>query len=222
MDYYDSTYYEKAKKKPYEAYYKRLCGQLGVYGDVLDLGCGFGEFLNACKARTSVMSISGVDISEKALSQCRGGKFYIGNIEDPPPFDKKFHWVSCLGVLEYVENKYQVMRNIKNMLVLDGNAVVLVPIAEFIFRQMGFEGTEQKTNREDVLPMLEWEAMFESCGFEIVERIIDTHMLTRDWILSEGRVKSVCKFFMAIILCSLPITMTYQVYFVLKPQEVSK
>jgi SAM-dependent methyltransferase len=219
MNYYDSTYYEKATAKPYEAYYKRLCRQLGVYGDVLDLGCGYGEFLNACKARNLVRSITGIDISEKAISRCVEGKFYIGNIENTIEFDKKFHWISCLGVLEHVEKKYRVMRNIKNLLVSDGNAVILVPIAEFVFRQMGFEGTEQKANREDVLPMYEWECIFESCGFTIVDRIIDRHMLTADWIFSEGRAKSVCRFIIALILYSLPITMTYQVYFVLRPRN---
>jgi 2-polyprenyl-3-methyl-5-hydroxy-6-metoxy-1,4-benzoquinol methylase len=216
-DYYDSDYYKKIPKARYVRFYRRLADKIYAHQKVIDLGCGTGDFLKECKRRESVKSVVGVDNSEKAIitamQRCNGSVFYKNDIVWFDVGSKKFNTITCFGVLEHIEFKYIVLKNIFNMCEDNARVIIMVPISDFLFRKFWFKGTRQRKNREDVYPIEEWERIFKCQRFDIVNKFIDRHNLTIDWITEKGLLLSPIRLIMAILINILPLKYTYQVFF---------
>lgn len=218
MNYYDEVFYREISVKKYDDFYEKLIDKINVRGHVLDLGCGTGCFLQKCKKRKEVVSITGIDISSKAIEKCGDVRnFHCGSIADVTAYvNKCYDVITCFGVLEHVEDKESVLRQIRSICKKNSAIIFVVPIKEFLFYKFGFKGTAQKDYREDVYLMPVWEKMFNQAGFIVVEKWIDRHMLTRDWMFSKGLVMFPVKFCMAVLTNLLPLSCTYQVFFSLK------
>jgi 2-polyprenyl-3-methyl-5-hydroxy-6-metoxy-1,4-benzoquinol methylase len=97
---------------------------------VLDIGCGTGEFLAAC--REAGYSVSGIEPSVKARKFAQ--EKYSLDVKDEQAINdlpsQLFHAVTLWHVLEHVPNLNERIQNIHNLLTEDGILIVAVPNPE--------------------------------------------------------------------------------------------
>jgi methionine biosynthesis protein MetW len=86
-------------------------------GDVLDLGCGDGLFLDML--RNKDINGIGLDLSEEAIKKCqsRGLDARLFDLENYPwPFaDNQFKYTVCLDNLEHVFNPEKILNEAKRL-----------------------------------------------------------------------------------------------------------
>ncbi len=103
---------------------------------ILELGCGTGHFT---KKLQEYGDVTGVDLSEEALSVCRSRG--ISNVKKtdittmtPSTFrGKKFDFILALDVLEHVRDDLGVMTRAAKLLNKDGYFIITVPAYKFLW-----------------------------------------------------------------------------------------
>lgn len=92
-------------------------------GNVLDIGCGLGQFVSYRK------NTLGVDINEKCVDYCKNLNLNVECIQDPPwQFENgQFDGVVLDNVLEHISEPEQTLREIHRILKTQGVLVVGVP-----------------------------------------------------------------------------------------------
>ncbi|MBI2085869.1 class I SAM-dependent methyltransferase [Candidatus Daviesbacteria bacterium] len=114
-----AVWYNQWTVKKFESFLK---------GDILEVGCGIGNFTLFLKKYGNVRAI---DINENYLKQSAEGglKIGFGDIEKGKYFfgDQKFDCIVCLNVLEHISNDRAAIKNIAGLLKKDGNLILLVP-----------------------------------------------------------------------------------------------
>lgn len=104
-------------------------------GDILEVGCGIGNFTKSLKEYDNVYAIdideSYIDEVKKIVSEKAG----VGDIEAGKYFfkNKKFDTIVCINVLEHIEKDQQALSNIYKLLKEDGHLILLVPAHNFLF-----------------------------------------------------------------------------------------
>jgi len=104
--------------------------------NLLDFGCGSGEFCNFLSKRYPNCQIYGLDISEKNIKACKMGKFaqneqFIQVKKNIIPFkDNFFDKVYCWEVLEHVENFESMWCELIRVLRVGGTFEISVPLPE--------------------------------------------------------------------------------------------
>lgn len=97
-------------------------------GDVLDMGCGFGEFLKFLMRKK--ISCCGIDSNENHVMLCNqmGLPSMVGDVLNFQP-NKKFQNAVLDNVLEHLnlDEINSFFQNMKNVLMLDGRLFVIVP-----------------------------------------------------------------------------------------------
>jgi 2-polyprenyl-3-methyl-5-hydroxy-6-metoxy-1,4-benzoquinol methylase len=94
------------KIKAYSTFHKTL----------LDIGCGYGHFLNILKED---FIIHGMDISNHAIKVARNRvncEYMNGNLEKQIPFNKKFDIITAISVIEHLEFPEIAIKNIHSHL----------------------------------------------------------------------------------------------------------
>ena len=118
--------YQKVRKIAIKSKIKLLLS-LKKEGHHLDIGCGTGEFLNACKKRG--FKTSGVEPSELARKQAI--KNYNLNVSEKIELDQyssiKFDSISMWHVLEHVTKINNTINQIERILKPSGKLIVAVP-----------------------------------------------------------------------------------------------
>lgn len=99
---------------------------------LLDVGIGYGAFLKYCKD-LKIKNSYGMDPfpnSIKIANNYVNADIKIGNIEDQDwPFEKNFfNVITCLDVLEHLENPDIFFKNVKKYLLSDGIIIVRTPL----------------------------------------------------------------------------------------------
>ncbi|MFX1363268.1 MAG: class I SAM-dependent methyltransferase [Promethearchaeota archaeon] len=148
---------------------------------LLDVGCGIGWLLEV--GRNIGCDVTGIDI---ALSGIKVAKERLGNtnfvVSDAHffPFrDKAFDVVSCVWLLEHVENPEQVLKEIFRVLSARGYAVVMSPSGELrasrrrspkdtLFERFGEEEFGEEHYWE--FSPMGLQHIVEKAGFAILER----------------------------------------------------
>lgn len=108
-------------------------------GEILEIGCGIGTFVNYLKKSGNVTS---VDINKKYLRGLKdsitGVKFGYGDIENNDFFfkNKKFDSIISLNVFEHIKNDSKALRNTFDLLKPGGYFIILVPAHTFLFSQL--------------------------------------------------------------------------------------
>ena len=216
--FYDDVYYANAEK-PLQgtAHLKNLARILNVEsGDaVLDIACGLGEWLHVCG--TLGASVSGVDLSERAIEYCRKhmpeGEFHAVPAEKLPFADQHFDFVSCLGSLEHFVEPVISLREMARVAKDDASFIILVPNADFLTRRLKlFGGTNQKDAKEVVRTLEEWENLFEQAGLRVSRKWKDLHVLSWNWISMNGWLRAPFRAIQACLLLIWPLRWQYQVY----------
>lgn len=98
-------------------------------GNVLDIGCGGGTLLNEFFKKKNFSEYWGVDISEVPLITARRkypwGKFEVLDIGHQK-LNKKFDFITCLMVIDIIEDDHRALDNIQAMLNEGGYLIVTV------------------------------------------------------------------------------------------------
>ncbi len=85
---------------------------------VLDVGCGDGAFLNFLKEQNRGLNLTGIDISEQALSVSRerGFQTFQADVSNTLPFkDKVFDYSVCSEVLEHIANSEDLLNEMRRV-----------------------------------------------------------------------------------------------------------
>ena len=216
--FYDDVYYaDSGKPLQGTKHLENLARKLHVEpGDaVLDIACGLGEWLHVCTEAGA--SVSGVDLSERAIEYCQkhmpDGEFHAVPAEKLPFGDDDFDMVSCLGSLEHFVEPVEALREMARVAKADAKFVILVPNADFLTRKLKvFGGTNQKDAKEVVRTLEEWEDLFEQAGLRVSRKWKDLHVLSWNWILMNGWLRAPFRATQALLLFLRPLRRQYQVY----------
>lgn len=216
--FYDSVYYRSAKPSAAASrHLRRLAHKIGVQANhqVLDVACGVGEWLLACKELGA--ATNGVDLSEKAITVCKKvfpqGEFYSTPAESLSFEDNRFDVVTCLGSLEHFIDPCKALKEMVRVAKDDAIFLLLVLNADFLTRRLGlFSGTNQVDAKEDVRTLCEWKRLFDESGLIVKERWRDLHVLSWPWISLSGWGSVPARAFQALALMVWPLKWQYQVY----------
>ncbi|BCX80689.1 2-polyprenyl-6-hydroxyphenyl methylase/3-demethylubiquinone-9 3-methyltransferase [Methylomarinovum caldicuralii] len=216
--FYNDTYYSNARSPGgITAHLQSLAQRTGIQSgqDVLDVACGAGEWLIACRERGA--RIAGIDLSDRAIEICRqsfpDGEFHVTAAESLPFEDNRFDVVTCLGSLEHFIDPLRALAEMRRVAKPNATIIILVPNADFLTRRLGlFSGTHQTAAKEDVKTLEEWQQLFNAAGFDVIERWRDLHVLSWSWISLAGLRAVPLRAMQALALACWPLRWQYQVY----------
>lgn len=217
-DFYNNQYYQDTTSpKPPSRHLKGLAEilQIGADDTVLDIACGTGEWLTVCAEKGA--SVSGIDISSKAIAICQrqfiSGEFLCQPAETLPYPNDSFDVVTCLGSLEHFLDQGKSISEISRVAKANARILILVPNAGFLTHRLGlYSGTQQKAARETIRSLEEWKVMLESNGLTVMKRWRDLHVLNSTWIFRSPYLLAPLRAIQAIALLIWPLGWQYQVY----------
>jgi len=128
---------------------------------ILDAGCGTGSNITFF---SQFGTTYGIDISSTATKFCRmrGIKNVLtGDVSKLPYKNSFFDIVSCMDVLEHIENERKAIKEIFRVLKPGGVFILTVPALPFLFsKHDNAQGHFRRYNRKYLSKLLK------SCGFE--------------------------------------------------------
>jgi ubiquinone/menaquinone biosynthesis C-methylase UbiE len=216
--FYDSVYYDSPDEHiSTNRHLRSLARDISIRIEqrVLDVACGTGQWLAACKERGA--HVSGVDISQKAIDICKKNfpddEFYCTTAESLPFEDDRFDIITCLGSLEHFVDQTEALNEMVRVARPDAIFVILVPNADFLTRKLGmYGGTQQTAAKEDVKTLNEWQELFEAAGLTITKKWKDLHVISWAWISASGWLRVPLRALQATALIIWPLKWQYQVY----------
>lgn len=93
-------------------YRKKIIQHSTFHKKLLDIGCGYGHFLDVLK---NDFEIHGMDISNYAIKVASNRvkcEYMQGSLEDSIPFNKNFDIITAISVIEHLENPKRAIKNI--------------------------------------------------------------------------------------------------------------
>jgi len=151
----------------------RLITKHKLQGDLVDIGCGTGSFLeNISRRKLPLKTLWGLDFSKEALKICREKNLGIQtlqrNILEPKfPLKQQFDIVTCLEVLEHLEHPQIALGNIRKLLKKDGTLIISTP-----FSQKYFSVHDRYAGHYRRFELEKLENLLEKNGFAIVESFV--------------------------------------------------
>lgn len=114
-----------------------LRGSAAASGSVLDIGCGWGWFLD--EYRTRGWTVRGLEPSADMAALARdtyGLDVSTGNVESLPSLQKKFDLITLWNVLEHIPDPLAALRIIRPYLLSGGLLGLAVPNAKGLFARI--------------------------------------------------------------------------------------
>jgi SAM-dependent methyltransferase len=139
---------------------------------ILDIGSGYGTFINFVSDREYVAAIEPSEECYKYLtaefSKNKHIDIFKSDVNDPATLrtlrEKKIDTVICLNVLEHIEDDKKVLRNINGLLVPGGKFILFVPALRAIYGTLDEAlGHYRRYDKKEL------ELMLEEAGFKIVK-----------------------------------------------------
>lgn len=225
--FYNNEYYKAVvDTAPLPWHMRWIANRLGELRDreVLDIACGTGQWLAEARARGA--RIAGIDISSRAVEQCRerlpAADIREGVAEALPFDDGRFDVVTCLGSLEHFLDQPAALREMRRVAKADARFLILVPNAGFLTRRLGlYGGTGQVAIRETVRPLEAWAEQLQEAGLVVTARWRDLRPISRTWIASGPVYGWPIRAAQALALAVWPVAWQYQVYFCCKAASTS-
>lgn len=111
-----------------------------LQGEILEVGCGIGNFT---KSLTEFGSVWAIDIKDEFIKETKKlvddkAKVGFGDIEKEIYFfgEKKFDCVTCINVLEHIEDDKKALRNLYELLKPNGFLILFVPAHKFLYSEI--------------------------------------------------------------------------------------
>lgn len=138
-----------------------------LYGKILEVGCGIGNFT---KTLTKYGKIVAIDIREDYIKKTKdlvGDKVRVGfgDVEKGNYFfkDRDFDSTVCVNVLEHIENDEKALKNIYELLKVEGYLILLVPAHKFLYGKIDESiGHYRRYEAKEVI------ALLTKTGFKII------------------------------------------------------
>lgn len=138
-----------------------------IKGDILEIGCGIGNFTKYLEKYGSVYAI---DIDKNYINQTKkkvdNVVVGLGNLETGDYFFKprKFDTIICLNVLEHIKNDSVAIKNIHKLLKPTGHLILLIPSHPSLYGQI--DRAVDHYRRYDKKKIT---SEIKSMGFEIIQ-----------------------------------------------------
>jgi 2-polyprenyl-3-methyl-5-hydroxy-6-metoxy-1,4-benzoquinol methylase len=135
-----------------------------IKGDILEVGCGIGNFTNQLLGFGSVTAIDIQSDYIPGLSKELKGRALVGfgDIENAEYFfgKKKFDTIICLNVLEHIENDSRALKNLVQLLKPAGYLILLVPSGMRLYGEIDRSiGHFRRYSKEDLTAVLKKEGL---------------------------------------------------------------
>lgn len=170
--------YSNTNKSPYEVI-GCLCSLIKERSRLLDVGCGTGSITNILCAERSLSAIGIEPHPERAAQAALHGIEVVTGIYTDEIVQKhgKFDYVLFADVLEHLVDPVEMLRSVKNALVLDGRVIASIPnVAHWTVRlRLLFGNFDYKPTGIMDATHLRWftrknvRRLFEAAGYDIVE-----------------------------------------------------
>ena len=95
--------------------------------DILDFGCGWGDFLRNIK---NYKSLSGIELRKECINHIKNNIKKIKISDNIQSFDKKFDIITMFHVLEHIPYQIDTLKALKSKLKNKGKIIIEVPHAE--------------------------------------------------------------------------------------------
>jgi SAM-dependent methyltransferase len=112
--------------------FRKFLGELEKHGmtsgRLLEIGCGYGYFLDEAKQYFSYTA--GTELSEEAANYARrlsGADIYLGDISSLPNKLSNFNIIVAINVIEHVYNPVEFLLSLKERLINGGIIVIATP-----------------------------------------------------------------------------------------------
>ena len=118
--------------------------------EVLDVGCGLGEFLHVCTK--SGNNVIGIDITKSIVDQLnqKGFQVYQKSLSEFCSIELNFDWVSCLNMIEHVNDPLLAIKQLANLVRPGGRIAIQTPngsaIAKHTENSYGLHVDEEHIN----------------------------------------------------------------------------
>jgi SAM-dependent methyltransferase len=136
--YKDYISQEKGLRATFRRFLEELKRQGMASGRLLEVGCGYGYFLD--EARNFFSYRAGTELSEEAGSYARrlsGADVYIGDIGLLPPGFNNFDIIVIINVIEHIYTPIEFLLSLRQRLKYGGRIVVATPdIGSFWYKAM--------------------------------------------------------------------------------------
>lgn len=99
--------------------------------DVLEIGCGTGDFLSLLENKG--INVSGVEFAATSQKVKFKGKLYVGRMEDIDIDPDQFDVIFLLNVIEHLLDPSAVLEKIKDLLHQDGILIMRHPNSDLFF-----------------------------------------------------------------------------------------
>lgn len=219
-EWYDRQYRESGDDSRRSAHsYQQILDQLPVAENVLDVGCGRGEFLSFLSQK-GYKKLAGVDLSKEAiehlakkLPDCRAE---VAKGEELPFEKESFDLLTCLGSLEHFLDIPKGLSEMFRVLKEGGKAVIMVPNADFIawnFTSEHSTGTAQREISETLYSVKKWRQLIEGSGLVVTNVVADKGFIYNKHDLRKKGPKYYLKRLLFVFMPILPKAWTYQVIF---------
>lgn len=169
-----------------------LLAKAKAHGDLLDCGCGPGEFI--AKAQSYFDRVVGVDIDQEMVSLCQKRfvsnprlSFFVADIENFS-LRENFDFCSVLDVLEHTQQPEKALRNIYQMLKEDGTLLFSAPnwYNRFLNTTPGHKQFHSSYGWKNLLEKSKFQVQFiRAARFPLVQsEWLATHLhLFGEWVL---------------------------------------
>jgi SAM-dependent methyltransferase len=167
-------------------FYGLLAFPEGVWGNLLDAGCGTGIEAANLRRLTPGLAIHGVDISSVALADAVArvdagdAAFYQSALERLPFADSVFDYISSHEVIEHIEDPALVLREFWRVLRPGGVCAIATPngaswwlehLRQRVKRALGRRGAP--VGEDDTKSPSFWRREFARAGFVVERQIFD-------------------------------------------------
>jgi 2-polyprenyl-3-methyl-5-hydroxy-6-metoxy-1,4-benzoquinol methylase len=155
----------------------RLLRSSGSGARLLDVGCGEGQLLRRAQ---KYFDVHGVDVSEAGVEAARDALgrdvAEVASATALPFADGAFDVVTCLDVLEHIDDPLVPLREISRVLAHGGTFLFSTPNPSSLGHRL--KGERSFIYRDDshvsVLPPAQWRATVAAAGFTVVSDGTDT------------------------------------------------
>ena len=159
--------------------YRSLLRQLRPWfgGRLLDVGCGEGNFLRRASRR---FETHGVDISVEGVELARQvsglDTVLVASAVELPFPDEFFAVVTCLDVLEHLEQPEAALREFARVLQPQGALVISTPNPLSLGHRVKGRGSfiYRDATHISVMPIGDWRSLLRTAGFDLVRDGTDT------------------------------------------------